>query len=74
MRHVLCACSGLVFNVDGSFTYMSRLSLTLYSVLHPPFMQGGRTALIDAACSGNLNIVKLLLKNGANIEHEDKVK
>ena len=37
-------------------------------------MQDGRTALIQSAAKGHLDVVELLLKYGANKEHHDKVK
>ena len=36
-------------------------------------MQDGRTALMDAAKDGLLKVLHALLRNGANLEAEDKV-
>ena len=37
------------------------------------YVQDGQTALIQSAAKGHLDIVELLLKYGANKEHQDKV-
>ena len=44
---------------------------TLSSI--PVSIQDGDTAMLEAAKHGKLNIVKLLLKSGANKNHQNKV-
>ena len=52
----------------------SRDAILLHDNLSPiVYMQDGRTALIQSAGKGHLDIVELLLKYGANKEHQDKV-
>ena len=52
----------------------SHVFLLLVTYVHPPWMQGGYTALINAANGGHLEIVQQLLKSGANTDLQDYVR
>ena len=46
----------------------------LFDTLSLPLLQDGRTALHYAAAIGHIQIVKLLIENGANVNANDKVR
>ena len=60
-------------NPNAPMAIVGMQACDMITFLQIIYMQDGQTALIQSAAKGHLDIVELLLKYGANKEHQDKV-
>jgi hypothetical protein len=57
-----------------AYVCVYKMDMNAFFVVHPrPRVQGGRTALINSAQSGNLEVVRLLLESKADIHAASEV-